>query len=121
MTSLAYALEPSSCAASATGPNATTPAAWQRSTKPATSGTSGPITTRSIPAAAIFAGSSAPSNGAASRAIPAFPGRAEHFRRLRRAQQRAHDRVLAPTTADHENSAQRAAMKSSIGIAIKVS
>ncbi len=74
MTSLAYALEPSSCAASAVGPNATTPASTQRSTNPATSGTSGPTTTRSIPAAAIAAGSSAPANGAASRAIPAFPG-----------------------------------------------
>ena len=52
---------------------------------------------------------------------PGVPGRAEHLRRLRRAQQRAHDRVLAPAAADDENPGQSAAMKSSIGIAIRVS
>ena len=52
---------------------------------------------------------------------PGVPGGAEHLRRLRGAQQRAHDRVLAPAAADDENSGQRAAMKSSIGIAISVS
>ena len=139
MIDLAWAFEPSSRAASATGPKAATPAAWQASTKPATSGASGPTTTRSIPAAAILAGSSAPSNGAASRSDPGVAGRAQHLGRLRGTQQRAHDRVLAPAAADHEDTrprireailvsesakrfaGQSAAMNSSIGIAINVS
>ena len=74
-----------------------------------------------MPAAAIAAGSSAPSNGAASRAMPGVAGRAQHLRGLRGAQQRAHDRVLAATSPDDENLRHNAAMNSSIGIAINVS
>ncbi len=47
MTSLAKALEPSSRAASALGPKQATPRARTASATPATSGASGPITTRS--------------------------------------------------------------------------
>jgi hypothetical protein len=42
------ALEPSSCAAAAVGPNAVTPAAASESTSPSTSGCSGPTITKSI-------------------------------------------------------------------------
>ena len=48
-------------------------------------------------------------------------GVAEHLRLLRRAQERADDRVLAAPAADDQNFGQSAAMKSSIGIAISVS
>ena len=41
------ALEPSSCAAAAVGPNAVMPAAASASTKPSTSGCSGPTSTKS--------------------------------------------------------------------------
>ena len=47
MTSLAKALEPSIRAAPASGPKAAIPAARSASATPATSGASGPITTRS--------------------------------------------------------------------------
>ena len=53
---------------------------------------------------------------------PGVAGRAQHFGRLRRAQQRAHDRVLAAARADDEDPharsrAQIEPMKSSIGMA----
>ena len=44
-------------------------------------------------------------------------GRAQQLRGLRRARERAHDRVLAPAAADDEDLRHREAMKSSIGIA----
>ena len=46
---------------------------------------------------------------------------AEHLGALRGAQQRAHDRVLAPAAADDEDAHYSEAMKSSIGIAVSVS
>src|SRR5690606_16410362 len=49
MTSLENALEPSSWAAAAPGPKTGTPAARTASATPATSGASGPTTTRSAP------------------------------------------------------------------------
>ena len=49
MTSLAKALEPSIRAASLLGPKQAMPAARTASATPSTSGTSGPITTRSAP------------------------------------------------------------------------
>ena len=52
MTSFEYALEPSSCAAAALGPNTAIPRSASRSASPATSGASGPTTTRSQPSAA---------------------------------------------------------------------
>ena len=121
MTSLAYALEPSSCAASAVGPNADDPrldaavdeAGDQRDLRPDDDEVD-------------------PGRGDRRRVLgarerrrlardPRVPGRAEHLRRLRGAQQRAHDGVLAAAAADDEDAGQRAAMKSSIGIAIRVS
>ena len=79
MTSLANALEPSSRAAAAVGPNALTPASASASTSPATSGASGPTTTRSTAssraAATSASRSSAPTSSVrASSAMPAFPG-----------------------------------------------
>jgi hypothetical protein len=47
---------------------------------------------------------------------PGVAGRAQHLGRLRRAQQRAHERVLAAARADDED-LQTEPMKSSIGIA----
>ena len=68
-------------------------------------------------ARASAAGSSAgASSTRASRRMPAFPGRAQHLGRLRRAQERPDERVLAPARADDENP-HTAPMKSSIGIA----
>ena len=49
ITDLENALEPSSCAAAADGPKTGTPAARITSATPATSGASGPTTTRSAP------------------------------------------------------------------------
>src|SRR4051794_22317096 len=79
MTSLAKSLEPSSRAASRTGPKQRTDAARSASTAPATSGASGPTTTRSTPAstAAPASASGSPgsaSSGSASARMPAFPG-----------------------------------------------
>jgi hypothetical protein len=54
-------------------------------------------------------------------------GRAQQGRRLRRARQRADERVLAPARADDEDlgagavAAQSEAMKSSMGMAMRVS
>ena len=66
---------------------------------------------------------SAPASTTASARMPALPGRAQQLGRLRRAGERAYQRVLAPTGADDEDlhRAQSDAMKSSIGIAVRVS
>src|SRR3954471_13124584 len=79
MTSLAKIFEPSSRAASRTGPKQRTEAARSASTAPATSGASGPTTTRSTPAstAAPASASGSPASasiGSASARIPALPG-----------------------------------------------
>src|SRR5215207_7384961 len=79
ITSFANAFEPSSRAASARGPKQRTPSAASASASPATSGASGPTTTRSTPASraarASAAGSSpGASSGRASRRMPALPG-----------------------------------------------
>jgi hypothetical protein len=71
--------EPSSAAAAALGPNAAIPSASSASTRPATSGASGPTTTRSIAACLqnpMIAGKSIVLTGthSASSAIPALPG-----------------------------------------------
>src|SRR5579864_9191220 len=77
--SLAKALEPSSAAAEAVGPKAAMPLASSMSTSPATSGPSGPITTKSIfsclhsltmPSMSV----GATATQAASSAIPGLPG-----------------------------------------------
>ena len=81
MTSLAKALEPSSRAASADGPNTSMPSARRASATPATSGASGPTTTRSAPIVRVRARTAAGSWGSTgwtgtSREIPALPGAA---------------------------------------------
>src|SRR5438552_213085 len=79
--SLVKPLEPSSCAAAAFGPNAAIPAARSASATPATSGASGPTTTRSTPwprasltTASALHGSTPTQS--AQRAIPGLPGAA---------------------------------------------
>src|SRR4029079_767123 len=77
--SLVKPLEPSSCAACLLGPNALMPALARSSTIPATSGVSGPTTTKStllVLQKSITAGWSVISTAthSASLAMPAFPG-----------------------------------------------
>src|SRR5256714_10513156 len=79
MTSFAYDFEPSSAAAAATGPKQATPAFPRASARPATSGTSGPTTTRSTErswaaTASASTSSAATATSSASAAMPAFPG-----------------------------------------------
>ncbi len=77
--SLVKPFEPSSADAAAVGPKALIPASVSRSTMPATSGASGPTTTKSM--AFSFAKATMPSMSsaamgthAASSAMPALPG-----------------------------------------------
>src|SRR3954452_4504381 len=77
MTSLEYAFEPSSWAAAPLGPNTLTPASARRSASPATSGASGPTTTRLQPCAAStspWMSVTGTSTSCASRAMPGLPG-----------------------------------------------
>src|SRR3982751_2375032 len=79
--SLVNPLEPSSCAAAALGPNTAIPAARRASATPATSGASGPITTRSMPLRWASSTTAAALHGSAGthsahRPIPRFPGAA---------------------------------------------
>ena len=81
MKSLVNALEPSSCAAAAVGPKQRRSASMKRSTRPATSGASGPTIVRSTFSRLAKASSASASSAAmatlltpASRAVPAFPG-----------------------------------------------
>src|SRR3954454_747851 len=77
MTSLEYAFEPSSCAAAPLGPNTLTPASARRSASPATSGASGPTTTKLQPCAAStspWMSVTGTSTSCASRPIPGLPG-----------------------------------------------
>ena len=121
ITSFANALEPSSRAAAASGPKQRTRSAASASASPATSGASGPTTTRSTPASRAARASA---SRLAGRRVerprvapdPRVARRAQHLRRLRRAQQGANERVLAPARADDEDP-HTDPMKSSIGIA----
>ncbi len=79
MISLANALEPSSRAAAADGPKQGMPLARTVSAAPATSGASGPITTRSAPVSTASAATASGSVAATSRtstkvAMPGLPG-----------------------------------------------
>ena len=79
MISLQNAFEPSSCAAALVGPKHRIPAPVSASARPATSGASGPTTTRSMlsrVAAATIPSMSSALTGItrASSAIPALPG-----------------------------------------------
>ena len=75
-SSLVKAFEPSSCAAARRGPNALMPAAARSSTRPATSGASGPTTTRPIASARQKAAIAAWSPGSRATLVPhcAVPG-----------------------------------------------
>ena len=106
--SLARTFEPSSSAAAALGPNAAMPASSSASTTPATSGASGPTTTRSTRARRRRGDDRVDVVGGDIEAAgvggdPGVAGRAEQLRRVRRAGQRADDRVLAPAAADDED------------------
>ncbi len=106
ITCLANALEPSSSAASADGPKQAMPRARTASAAPATSGASGPITTRSTPmdaASSAIASGLAASTGVlvATCAVPALPGAqysAPTSSSRLRARHRACSRAPAPTT-----------------------
>ena len=79
MTRLAKAFDPSSCAAAPDGPNVAKPASRSASATPATSGASGPITTRSTASSRARRTTSAGSVAATTwlvptSAVPAFPG-----------------------------------------------
>ena len=114
MTSLANALLPSSRAAAADGPKQAMPAARTASATPATSGASGPTTTRS---ASTSRGQSR-HGGAVERVDAALLGHRGRAGVAGRADQRGHRRVggqrqaqgvLAGTGTDHEDAhAQRA-------------
>ena len=108
ISSLAWSFEPSSRAASALGPKAAIPASSSASTRPATSGASGPTTTRSTASSRAAATSAVDVLGADVEAArvgrdPGVAGRAEDLGRARGARQRAHDRVLAPAASDDED------------------
>ena len=105
---LVNALEPSSRAAAAVGPNALMPAARSRSTSPSTSGTSGPTTTSPTPSARARATSPSMSSALtgtqrASAAMPALPGAHTTSLDQRRGGQRPAQRVLAPAAAHHQH------------------
>src|SRR6476661_6325953 len=79
--SLVKPLEPSSCAAAALGPNTAMPLSRSASATPATSGASGPMTTRSIASAFASRTTVVGSHGSAwmhsaQRAMPGLPGAA---------------------------------------------
>src|SRR4051794_18238869 len=85
--SLVKPLEPSSWAAEALGPKTAIPALRKPSATPATSGASGPITTRSIVWRFARSTTAAGSHGSiatqsAHRAIPGFPGAASSLSQL---------------------------------------
>ena len=108
ITSLQNAFEPSSAAAAALGPKQRIPASASASATPATSGASGPTTTRSTvasrAAATIAPTSSRPtSSSLASAAIPGFPGAHRTSGALRGAVQGLDDRVLAGAGAEHQD------------------
>ena len=110
-------------AAAAVGPNARMPSAASASTRPATSGASGPTTTRS----ASLARGARPRrpSGQAGHAVAGDAGVAggQSTSGAGGCAERAHERVLAPARPDDEDTATRysAAMNSSIGIAVSVS
>ena len=82
------------------------PAASSASTSPATSGASGPTTTRSTSRSRARhepATSSADIEARGVRRDARVARRAQQLGRLRAAQQRADDRVLAPAAADDQD------------------
>ena len=114
ITVFANALDPSSCAAAADGPNTATPAAARRSARPATSGASGPITTRSAESstASRVSPSRSDTGTGCSRAsvpMPGLPGAACSSPSKRGARERPRQGVLATAGSDKEDSHRLAA------------
>ena len=108
ITSLANALLPSIRAAAADGPKQAMPAAVTASATPATSGASGPMTTRLTPSCCA----SAVTDGGVGRVDRVVVGqqcgarvarRGVHRLHLRIAGQGQHQRVLAAARADHQD------------------
>ena len=101
-------LEPSSAAAAALGPKALMPAASSRSTSPATSGASGPTTTKSIfcsLAKADEPGDIVGGDGDAFglRGDAGIARGAKKLGRKRRGGDRPAQRMLAAARSDHQN------------------
>src|SRR3990170_2093900 len=102
--SLVNPFEPSSCAAACFGPKHLIPAVVRSSTRPATSGASGPTTTRSIELSAqkrMTAVWSATARGTHS-ATSAVPGRTVELGQQRAGTQLPGERVFAAAGADEE-------------------
>ncbi len=92
----------------ATGRRPTCPRRSSSSTRPATSGASGPTTVKWTPSRSTAAtipstSSAATSIRRASRAMPGVAGGAQQLRFFLGARQRPHERVLAPAAADDED------------------
>src|SRR3954447_17382885 len=130
MTSLANAFEPSRRAAARVGPNAARPRDSSSSTRPATSGASGPTTVRSTASRSARSASAPtspmPTSGKvlASSAMPGLPGAARTSGPCGErwsARTIACSRPPAPTTRTRGPGIYRLAMKSSMGIATSVS
>ena len=107
ITSLANALEPSSSAARREGPKQLIPRSRTASATPATSGASGPMTTRSAPRETARAATAAPSIWSTSCSVaqladPRVAGRGVHLADGGIAGEGQRESVLAPTGADDE-------------------
>ena len=125
MSSFAWTFDPSTRAAAAVGPNAGIPALGERVDEAGDERRLGAddhevdrVLTRRGDERGHVGHRDREERGVPSDAR--VPGRAEDLRGLRRAPQRAHDGVLPPAAADHEDP-HSVAMKSSIGIATIVS
>ncbi len=108
MTSLANALEPSRTAASPDGPKQEMPASRTASATPATSGASGPTTTRSMPRSVASTATAVAVERVDVVQLgdlrhPGVARRGVHLDDLGVAGERQRERVLAPAGADHEH------------------
>ena len=108
ITSLANALLPSIRAAAADGPKQAIPAAVTASATPATSGASGPMTTRLAPSSLRQGGDGVRVGGVDGVVVgqqggPGVARRGVHGLHLRVAGQGQHQGVLAATRADHQH------------------
>ena len=113
ITSFANAFEPSICAAAAPGPKTEMPRWRSSSASPATSGASGPTTTRSTRSSAASGTSDAASSARtgwqrASAAIPGFPGAACSSVRRRAPRERPRERMLASPGPDERAPSRQA-------------
>ncbi len=114
MTSLANAFEPSMRAAAADGPKHAMPASRTASATPATSGTSGPITTRSALPLARQRGDrgrvgDVDAVGLGDRGGARVAGRTPQRRHRRIVGQREHQRMLTRAGPDHQDTHEETA------------